>query len=276
MKIGIDLGGTNMRVALADGGKIIRRNICPCPSKASKSEVLEQLESMIASCMSSEVKGIGAGVPSVVDVEKGIVYNVANIPSWDEVPLGEILEEQFKVPARINNDANCFALGEKLFGNGAGVQNMVGITMGTGVGAGIIIDGHLYNGRNAGAGEIGTLPFRDSDYEHYCASDYFVRFHGTTGKDAAQRARSGDSSAKAIWNEFGHNVGELMKAVLFIYDPEMIVIGGGISSSFDLFKDAMWETMRSFPYQKTIENISIKASSDEDSALLGASALVDQ
>ena len=147
MKIAIDLGGTNMRVGLTDGAKVVETVIEPCPAKETEEVVLSQLKRQIAQLMRAEVTGIGVGVPSVVDYRQGIVYNVANIPAWKEVHLKDILEKKFGVPVAVNNDANCFALGAWRYGEGQGTSDMVGLTMGTGIGSGIIIDGKLYNGQ---------------------------------------------------------------------------------------------------------------------------------
>lgn len=274
MKIGVDLGGTNMRAGLVDGNRFVDKAIVPCPSGESEGTVLDSLEETISRIMVPGVTGIGIGVPSVVDASRGIVYNVMNIPSWKEVHLKEILERHFSLPVMVNNDANCFVLGEKHFGAGRPYGDVVGITLGTGVGCGLIIDGRLYNGANTGAGEICSLPYLDHDYEHYCSSGYFVSYHNTTGRDAAERALAGDPEALAVWNGFGKNIGKLMKAVMFAYDPEAVVIGGGIASSFALYRDAMWDEIFSFPYKETVRNIRIMPSEIEDVAMLGASALV--
>ena len=228
MKIAIDLGGTNMRVGLTDGATVVDTVIEPCPAQEPEEVVLAQLKRQISQLMRPEVTGIGVGVPSVVDCQQGIVYNVANIPSWQEVHLKESLESDFSVPVAVNNDANCFALGAWRYGEGKGTQNMVGLTIGTGIGAGIIIDGKLYNGVNTGAGEIGSLPYLDADYEIYCRSRFFSKLHGDTGANFAKLALAGDKEALAVWQEFGTHVGNLMKAVLFTYAPEAIIIGGGI------------------------------------------------
>jgi len=188
MKLAIDLGGTNIRVARVAGGQIVDRKAAACPAQASEKEVLDALEALVGSLMTDEVEGIGVGVPSVVDAERGIVYNVANIPSWKEVHLKDLWQSRFGVPVAVNNDANCFALGEYSFGKGKGYRNMLGITLGTGVGAGVIIDGKLYNGMDTGAGEIGSIPYLELDYEQYCSSSFFVRCYGTTGKEAALKA----------------------------------------------------------------------------------------
>ena len=274
MVIGIDLGGTNIRAGLIEKGILVRKETVSCPSKATYEEVLAQLEGLIDMVMCPEVKGIGVGVPSVVDSEEGIVYNVMNIPSWTKVPLKQLLQERFSVPAFINNDSNCFALGVTLFGEGQKYRNLVGLTIGTGLGSGIIINGELYSGHNTGAGEIGSLPYLTADFEHYCSSGFFVKYYNITGEEAAKRATAGDAKTLELWNEFGSHIGELMKAVLFAYDPEAIVIGGGIASAFTFYKDAMYKAIQTFPYGETVKRIKIFVNEVDDVALLGASALV--
>jgi glucokinase len=273
MKIGIDLGGTNMRVGLTDGSTLVNSVIEPCPSKEAEEVVINQLKRQIAQLMSEEVTSIGVGVPSVVDCQQGIVYNVANIPSWKEVHLKEILEKEFNVPVAVNNDANCFALGVWKYGEGKGTKDMVGLTMGTGIGSGIIINGELYNGVNTGAGEIGSLPFKDADYEFYCSSRFFSELHGDTGANFGKRAQEGDAEAVAVWKEFGGNVGELIKAVLFTYAPEAIIIGGGIASAFPLFETAMRASLESFPYPANVSATRIMPSTMPHAAIIGASLL---
>ena len=275
MKIGIDLGGTNMRVGLTDGATLVNSVIEPCPSKEAEEVVINQLKRQIAQLMSEEVTSIGVGVPSVVDCQQGIVYNVANIPSWKEVHLKEILEKEFNVPVAVNNDANCFALGVWKYGEGQGTKDMVGLTMGTGIGSGIIINGELYNGVNTGAGEIGSLPFKDADYEFYCSSRFFSELHGDTGANFGKRAQEGDAEAVAVWKEFGQNVGELIKAVLFTYAPEAIIIGGGIASAFSLFEASMRASLESFPYPANVAATRIMPSTLPNAAILGAGALND-
>lgn len=271
MKIGVDLGGTNVRAALMDGTTVVRKEKAPCPAKGTQEEVIEAIAALIEPLVCKEVTSIGMGVPSVVDTKRGIVYNVANIPSWQEVHLKDIFEERFGIPVHINNDANCFALGESRFGQGRGYKDVVGVTLGTGVGSGIIIGGHLYEGRNAGAGEIGCLSYLDKDYESYCSTPFFIA-HNTTGAELAARAQAGDSDAIALWNEFGHHLGELVKAVLFAYDPEAIIFGGGIAAGHPYFEKAMHKTVQTFPYE-TAKDVKILFSEDGDMGLYGASVL---
>ena len=271
MKIGVDLGGTNIRAALVDGTNVIRKGKAPCPAKGTQEEVIEAIAALIEPLVCDEVTSIGIGVPSVVDTAKGIVYNVANIPSWQEVHLKEIYENRFGIPVHINNDANCFSLGESRFGQGRGYKDVLGITLGTGVGSGIIINGHLYEGRNAGAGEIGCLSYLDKDYETYCSTPFFVA-HDTTGAELSAKAQAGDAAAQALWDEFGHHLGELVKAALFAYDPEAIIFGGGIAAGYPHFEAAMRKTIETFPFE-TAKDVKILFSTDGDMGLYGASVL---
>ena len=271
MKIGVDLGGTNVRAALVDGTSILKIEKASCPAKGTQEEVIEAIAALIEPLVCDKVTSIGMGVPSVVDTAKGVVYNVANIPSWQEVPLNDIFEKRFGIPVHINNDANCFSLGESRFGQGRGYKDVVGITLGTGVGSGIIINGHLYEGRNAGAGEIGCLSYLDKDYETYCSTPFFVA-HNTTGAELAAQAQAGDAQAQALWNEFGHHLGELVKAALFAYDPEAIIFGGGIAAGYPHFEASMRKTVETFPFE-TAKDVKILFSTNGDMGLYGASVL---
>lgn len=271
MKIGVDLGGTNIVAGLVDGMSMVRKVKVSCPAKGSQEDVIEAIASLIGPLMGPGVESIGIGVPSVVDTKKGIVYNVANIPSWVEVHLKDILEERFDIPVRINNDSNCYTLGESRFGKGQGFADMVCVTLGTGVGSGIIIGGNLYEGRNAGAGEVGCLPYLDKDFESYCSTPFFAA-HGTTGAELSAKAEAGDEEAIGLWNEFGHHLGELAKAILFAYDPEAIIFGGGIAAGYPHFEAALRERITTFPFE-TGKDVKILFSEDGDMALYGASAL---
>lgn len=271
--IGVDMGGTNIRAArIGDQGIEAMRSI-PCPSKASKEEVIDSLVNLIDPLMSPDVVAIGAGIPSVIDIDKGIVYQAANIPSWDEVPLKDILTDRFHVRVDLENDSNCFTLGIARYGEGRAFRHFVGVTLGTGLGAGVIINGQLYHGFNGGAGEVGSLPYRDSDFEHYCSSHYFVEQCGMDARSLAQEAAQGNEKALSAWKQFGAHMGEMVKALMYAYDPEAVVLGGGIAKSFPLFKEAMIEEIQSFPYPKSVEHLHVIASTLDNAALLGASTL---
>ncbi|MBR5175173.1 MAG: ROK family protein [Bacteroidales bacterium] len=273
MRIAIDLGGTNVRVAtVLPNGNIGRIVSEPTLSSGSERVVLEQLFRLIDTLITPDVDGIGIGVPSVVNTEEGIVYNVVGIPSWQEVHLKEILEDRYHVNVAIDNDCNCFALGVTRFGKDGPHKEAFCATLGTGVGGSLVVDGRLYRGRNAGAGEIGSIPYLDKDYEYYCSSRFFVG-KGTTGKDAAIAAAGGDSEALAIMDEFGGHIGKLVQMIMFAYDPSVIILGGSIAKAFPLYSEPMWRIINEFPYPKSVENLNLYATDLDHPGILGAALL---
>jgi glucokinase len=223
--------------------------------------------------MGPAVAGIGAGVPSVIDLATGTVYDVQNIPSWKKVPLGTILEGRYGLPVYVNNDANCFAAGEKHFGKLRPCDHGVGLIVGTGLGAGIIANGRLYSGANCGAGEFGMLPYLDRDIEAYASGQFFERVHGLSGRDLARRAARGDPRALEIFTEFGRHLGEAIKTICYAIDPEIIVLGGSVSRSYAYFREDLGRTFQSYAYAPARDRLRIEVSETENIAILGAAAL---
>lgn len=271
--IGIDLGATNIRGGLVKGKEITGMYARPVHSKGTVEEVLEDIFRIADPLINGEVNGIGIGVPSVVDVERGIVYDVQYIPSWKEVPLKDIMEERYKVPVFVNNDANCFALGELYFGKGIGADHMIGLTIGTGIGTGIIINGRLYAGANCGAGEIGTADYLDHCYEYYASGQFFENVYHTSGQEVFERAKSGDVEAQQWYAAMGTHLGNTIKLVLYAYDPSLIVLGGGVRHAYPYFQKAMWERINSFAYPKSLTRLRIELSELKNSGILGAAGL---
>jgi len=231
------------------------------------------LEQLIRTFMVGNVDGIGIGVPSALDQETGIIYNAINIPSWRNVPLKQVLEEFFHLPVSLNNDANCFALGAYKYFSNEHPKSLVGVTLGTGVGVGIVIDGKLYNGNNTGAGEIGCIHYLDADLESYCSSHFFNRHH-TTCKDAADAMRRKDPEAGNLFDAFGKHIGHLVITLLYAYDPEMLVLGGGISNAFPYFKDSMNACLEEeFIYPDILKKLKIRLLDNDEIALNGAAFL---
>lgn len=272
--VGIDLGATNVRVARIVNDKIVSISTAEIENTASAEDLINQIRMLISEEIESSVTAIGMGVPSVVDVEAGIVYDVQNIPSWKKVPLKKILEKDFNTPVYINNDANCFVLGEKYFGKARGCSSVAGLIIGTGFAAGLIFNNKLYSGPNCGAGEVGMIPYRDSIYEHYCSGQFFEKQKGINGSKLFKLALEGDEDAQEIYNEFGTHLGNAIKAVLYAYDPELIVFGGGVRKAYQFFKDSMYKAMSDFAYKNSLNNLTITVSELDQIALLGAAALV--
>lgn len=271
--IGVDLGGTNVRAGRVINGRIAILRARRISAQGAEQAVIDELCETIQAVFQPDAAGIGIGVPSIVDVENGIIHTVANIPSWKKVPLKKIVERRFGVPVLVNNDANCFALGELHFGAGRGCRNLVGLIVGTGMGAGIIADGRLFAGHNCGVGEIGCIPYRGRTLEDYCSGQVFQRDCGIDGGTLYKRARQGNRQARRIFAAFGEDLGHAIMTVLYAYDPELIVLGGSVSKAYPYFEAAMRRKLQSFAYPNALARLVITRSRTPHIAVLGAAAL---
>jgi glucokinase len=271
--IGIDLGATNVRGAQVDEnsmGNIISSRI---RSNGSVQDVLDDIYAVADKLIDADVAAIGIGVPGVVDVEDGIVYDVQYIPSWVEVPLKKLMQQRYGIPVFVNNDANCFALGEYYFGKGKGSTNMIGLAIGTGLGAGIIINRHLYAGPNCGAGEFGMVDYLDHVYEYYCCGQFFKNVYQLDGETVFKQARAGDARALQLYAEMGTHLGNAIKMIMYTYDPSLIIFGGSVRFAYPYFQETMWQRINSFAFTKSIARLRIELSELESGGILGAAAL---
>ncbi len=274
--IGIDIGGTTIVGGRVENSVITQQLSKDTNALEGGQITLNILTGIISELKNNETIAIGIGVPSVVDRERGIVYNVQNIKDWDEVHLKNILEEKFKIPVFIDNDANCFAYGEKIFGKGKDFRHFVGITLGTGVGGGIIQNNQLLKDANCGSGEFGELPYLDSILEEYCGSRFFPRTGNISGYEAALKAKEGDEESIELYKEYGKHIAMLVKYILLIIDPQAIIFGGSISQSYNLFKESMYEGLQNFPYPNSVKKLKILTSDLQNTGVLGAAALCVQ
>lgn len=271
--IGVDLGGTNMRAGLVQDRHIIKTVSKKTNGGGSTEEVLNDLFNLIDALFDKTITAIGIGVPSVVDIARGIVYDVQYIPSWKEVPLKDLLQSRYAVPVFVNNDANCFALGEYYFGKGQGRDSMIGLTIGTGLGSGIILNRKLYAGKHCGAGEFGMADYLDQFVEYYASGQFFRNVYATDGQEVFKKAMSGDVDALTMYDEFGRHLGNAVKLVLYTYDIPTIVLGGSVRQAYSFFKTSMWERIQTFAYRQTLNEVHIELSDLENSGILGSAAL---
>lgn len=275
MILGVDLGGTNLGLGLVDNGRVIEMRSVPsfAPS-ASMEETLEYMAEQISAMMSPGVSRIGVGVPSVVDLKEGIVYDAANIPSWKEVHLKAFLEERFGVPVNVNNDANCYAMGAYgTYPDDAKPEVLVTVTLGTGIGIGVVDHGRLVCGVNCGAGELGYIDYKDGCLEEYCSRQFFDR-HGVKPHEASAAALAGDAESIELFNDFGRNLGHALMILMYAYDPSHIVLGGGIANALELFRGAMEEYVSErFPFPANFKKLRIDVKTGNEIPIIGASLL---
>ena len=273
LTIGVDLGGTNVRAGLVSRDRLLKLDSKAIRGKGTAEEVFEDLCSVIDAVIEKKVSGIGIGIPSLVDEKTGSSIDATNIPAWTKFPLRRRLEKRYRVPIHINNDANCFALGEKYFGAAKAAENFVGLITGTGLGAGIIVRGRLHSGVDCGAGEFGLIPYQDSIIEHYAAGQFFQK-RGFNGADIAAAAAKGDTQALALFDEYGQHLGHAIKIILLALAPELIVLGGSVSLSYPLYKASLERSLADFNYPTVAKKLKIKISKLKNVAVLGAASLV--
>lgn len=272
--IGVDLGGTKVLASRVNSSEIEASAHRFLPKdNGDENQVIDLLKEVISELLNDDVTAIGIGLPSIVDAEKGIVYDVQNIPSWKEVHLVDILSTHFKLPVFINNDANCYALGEVYYGLGKNCKSLVGITLGTGLGGGIVYEGSLLKDATGAAGEFGVIPYLDKTLEEYCSGQFFTDHYTVSGEVLAKRARKGDIEALQAFQEFGKHIGNAVKIIISTVDPMKIIIGGSVAQSNDLFESSMLDSIQDYPFKRSRNNIKVEFSKTNNMAVLGASSL---
>jgi len=272
--IGVDLGGTKMAAGRIRKGQLEAELRDPV-NQASEDpmEVVEAMKKLVRQLFSPHVSGIGIGIPGLVDRRKGIAFDVLNIPNWKEMPLKAIFEKEFGVPVALDNDANCFAMGEYRYGAFAGSPDFVGITLGTGMGSGIIKQGALLADAHGCSGEFGTMPYLDGIYEEYTSGMFFLKHHHMDGAEAAKKAMAGDSRAIAVFREMGSHLGNAINTIVMAVDPPLIIIGGSVARSRKLFEESMWESVSNIAFPSVLKNFRSEFSETAHMGIKGAAAL---
>ena len=271
--IGIDIGATSIHAGLVVGENVIKDFIISTPKSKDKNDIIDALKMLISKLMFINIDGIGFGIPGVVDYVNGIIRKSNNVSALNNINLKGIIEQEFDIPVYINNDANCFAIGEKYFGLGKDYDNIIGLTLGTGMGGGIIINGKLYSGKNCGAGEFCSINYKEHDLEYYCSNQFFSNEYNISALNAYNLVGNNDEKAMSIFNEYGQNIGNTISMITLAYDPQIIIIGGSIAKAKKYFEKSMYQALETFPDKQVIDNLIIKFSTKSNSAILGAGAL---
>ncbi len=271
--IGIDLGGTKISAGIVTENQLEKIASVKINEARSVEEVLQHLFNITDQLINGSVRSIGIGVPGLVDPERGLVYDVMNIPSWKEVALYKLMQERYNLPVYINNDANCFALGEFYFGKGKGFNSVIGLTIGTGLGAGLILNKRLFAGKNFGAGEFGMIDYLDHVYEYYASGQYFQNVYNLDGEIVFKNAQDGNEDALKMYEELGMHLGNAIKTIIYALNVELIILGGSVRFAYPYFSKTMWEQIQTCAFKKSAEELKIEVSELKNSGILGASAL---
>jgi len=252
--IGVDIGGTKIAVSVADAnGEIfdkLKFGTQPLDPAASIAEIKSAIRKLAGDFAISAI-GISCGGP--LDSKSGTILSPPNLSGWDNVKITEILQTKFNAPAFLQNDANACALAEWRFGAGRGCRNMIFLTFGTGIGAGLILDGRLYSGTSDMAGEIGHVRMapngpvgygKSGSFEGFCSGAGIAQYGYGTAREVAEKARNGDSRALEIYRDVGRNLGRGLSILIDILNPERIVIGSIFARAGDLMEVEMLAAIR--------------------------------
>jgi glucokinase len=309
--IGIDIGATDIKAGLLNSNlKIIKRKKLDTrefPNRDSMIEAVIDLISSVRLGLKGKIKGIGIGAPGLINPEKGWIYSLVNIAGWKDVPLKRILERRLKTPIFIDNDVNVMALAELYYGRAKAKKNVVCLTLGTGVGGGIILEGKLYRGSTFSAGEIGHIPLNEDGpgcncggracLERYVGNRYIVE--GVLEKirkaplptiipdlvkdDLAKvnpeiisiAANKGDLLARDTWQDVGRRLGINLAGIVNLLNPEMIIVGGGLAKAGEVLFNTIRKTIkeRAMSVPAGIVKV-VPAKLKEDAGIIGAAVLV--
>ena len=249
--LGIDLGGSAIKLGrLSHDGNCLQSLTVPTPQPATPDAVLTAIVEAIAQVdPKGEASAIGVGTPGPTDATGRIARIAINLPDWHDIPLADWLEAKTGCPTAIANDANCAGLGEAWLGAGRWYRHSILLTLGTGVGGAIILDGRLFTGHHGAAGELGLITINadgpvcnsgnHGSLEQYASVQAIRRRTGMEPDKLSKLAAEGDANALAFWHDYGRDLGAGLASLIYVLTPEAIVIGGGVSASADLFFPAV-------------------------------------
>jgi glucokinase len=245
--IGVDIGGTALKLGLfgADGTCYGRLQLAT-PQPAYPELILDAIASGITELdPQHQVEAIGVGTPGPTDASGRVARVAINLAGWHDVPLSDWLEAKTGRTTLLANDANCAGLGEAWLGAGKDLQDLIVLTLGTGVGGAVILNGQLFVGRSGAAGELGLITLNpdgppcnsgnQGSLEQHCSVQAVRRETGHEPGDLAKKAAEGDVDAIAFWREYGRNLGAGLASLIYVLTPEAVILSGGISAGADLF-----------------------------------------
>ncbi|TFH27621.1 MAG: ROK family protein [Bacteroidia bacterium] len=271
--VGVDIGGTSIVAARFSESELLERAEVPTGAERPAEEIMNSLFEAIDEVLTNEVVGIGIGMPGFMNVESGEILQINNIPSFNGFSVKQAVVKKFNLPTFQNNDANCFALGETYYGAGKKYKNLVGVTLGTGLGGGIILDRKIHTGLMGGAGELGCVPFHGGISEDICSAALFKNKYKTTGTELYKKAKAGDQEALAVFDELARNIGELLRIVMYVLAPEAFVIGGSVANSWDLLEKPLREEVNKFLVPMISNKVELVRAELDNAGLYGAAAL---
>lgn len=299
--VGIDFGGTSVKLGVCCDGELLALDTPIITADFNgPAALITEMAARVAKLREQfpDIAAIGVGVPGLVDFEHGFVHILTNVPGWKHVPLKAILSEKTGLPVVVENDANAMAYAEFRYGAARGLKNIVALTMGTGIGGGLILNGQMYRGSGCAAGEIGQMSIHlDGKAGHYGnlgalekytgnkeiaehAMQRYAEAHITktleecTPKMIAEAAQAGDDIARQIWQEIADWLGTALSSIAWLLNPDAFVIGGGVAQAGDLIFAPLKNKVQSMLSTVVWERLQIvPAKYSNEAGIIGNAAL---
>ncbi len=297
----MDFGGTFIKLGVCRGGELLFSDE-PIPTGAHSgpvaqvASIAERVKNMRAKY--PDIAAVGVGVPGLVDFDRGYVHVLTNVPGWNGVQLKELLTTQSGLPVTVENDANAMTYAEWRYGAGQGMKNVIGITLGTGVGGGVVLDGRMYRGSQFSAGEIGQMSIHyagvDGHYGNFGALEKYIgnqqigehaarRYlqsglhrepEQCTPKALAEAALAGERVAKEIWVDVAAWLGTAVASIAWLLNPDVFVIGGGVAQAGDLLFEPLKKRVQSMLSDVVWDNLKIvPAKFHNEAGIIGNAAM---
>lgn len=286
--IGVDFGGTKILTgAVTKEGQILAEPVKkPTNGQEEKEKIFGRVIDSIEETREKlkdknvEIAGIGMGVTGPIDIKEGVILECPQLPTMHFFPLKKQIEEHFSLPVFMNNDANCLIYGEAIYGSGKGFNNMVGFTLGTGIGCAVILNRKIHDGNTGSSGEIWPSPYKDGTIEDYVSGSGVSKIYKEIvgeekfSYEIAVLAEKGNLNAIRTWNEFGKHLSVAISWSINLIDPEVIILGGSIAEAFKFFSSAMETSLRKLICPVPAEKIKVvRAKLGSNAGLVGAAAL---
>ncbi len=296
MFLGIDWGGTYIKIGIiTEKGECLFKRVFNSEEFRRKDIFIRKIEDIVSSLKSKHIKAIGIGAPGIINTDEGFIYYLPNIKGWRNYPLKKVLEKRINLPVFVDNDANVFALAESYLGVARGIKRAIFLTLGTGLGGAVIINGEVFRGKTS-ASELGHFPIdlKGSKcscggrgcIETFVGNKYIVKryqqikkkslSYNIGVKEIFKRALGGEKEALLIWKEFSYALGMFLSGVINIFNPQMIIFGGGVSGGFRIFKPLVWQVIKEQAMWPQLKGLRLVKTNLKNAGIIGAGLLAKQ